>query len=73
MGKTQLRQVARTCEIAGDTEFRSPVTGLVVARNAFSGLRFDRGSELFRIADLSHVSILADFFENDARLLRALS
>ena len=38
MGKTQVRQVARTCEIAGDIEFRSPVTDLVVACNAFSGL-----------------------------------
>jgi membrane fusion protein, copper/silver efflux system len=72
MGETQLRQVARTREIARDIEFRSPVTGLVVARNAFSGLRFDRGAELFRIADLSHVWILADVFENDARLLRAV-
>ena len=72
MGETQLRQVALTREIARDIEFRSPVTGLVVARNAFSGLRFDRGSELFRIADLNHVWILADVFENDARLLRAV-
>jgi RND family efflux transporter MFP subunit len=72
MGETQFRQVARTREIARDIEFRSPVTGLVVARNAFSGLRFDRGTELFRIADLSHVWVLADVFENDARLLRAV-
>jgi hypothetical protein len=40
---------------------------LVQARNAFPGLRSDRGSELFRIADLSHVWILADVFENDAQ------
>lgn len=73
MGETQLRQVARTREIAREIEFRSPVTGLVVARNAFSGLRFDRGAELFRIADLSHIWILADVFENDARLLRAVT
>jgi membrane fusion protein, copper/silver efflux system len=72
MGETQLRQVARNREVARDIEFRSPVTGLVVARNAFSGLRFDRGAELFRIADLSHVWILADVFENDARLLRTI-
>jgi Cu(I)/Ag(I) efflux system membrane fusion protein len=72
MGERQLHEIARTREIATDIELRSPVTGLVVTRNAFSGLRFDRGSELFRIADLSHVWILADVFENDARLLRAV-
>ena len=71
MGETQLQKVARTREIARDIEFRSPVAGLVVARNAFSGLRFDRGAELFRIADINHVWILADVFENDARLVGA--
>jgi Cu(I)/Ag(I) efflux system membrane fusion protein len=70
MGETQLREVARTREIARDIEFRSPVAGLVVARNAFSGLRFDRGAELFRIAELNHIWILADVFENDASLVR---
>jgi Cu(I)/Ag(I) efflux system membrane fusion protein len=72
MGELQLREIARTREIATDIELRSPVTGLVQTRNAFPGLRFERGSELFRIADLSHVWILADVFENDARLLRAV-
>jgi len=72
MGETQIREVARTRQIARDVEFRSPVTGLVVARNAFSALRFERGAELFRIADINRVWILADVFENDARLLRSV-
>ena len=72
MGELQLREIARTREIATEIQLRSPVTGLVAVRNAFPGLRFDRGSELFRIADLGHVWILADVFENDARLLRAV-
>jgi len=33
------------------------------------GLRFERGTELYRIADLSHVWILADVFENEAQFL----
>lgn len=69
MGETQLREVARTRQVTRDIELRSPVAGLVLARNAFPGLRFDRGTELFRIADLNHVWILADVFENDARLI----
>jgi Cu(I)/Ag(I) efflux system membrane fusion protein len=71
MSKTQLREVARTRQIATDIEFRSPVAGVVVARNAYSGLRFNRGEELFRIADIHRIWIIADVFENDARLLRA--
>jgi len=71
MGETQLREVARTRKIAKDIELRSPVAGLVVARNAFSGLRYDHGGELFRIADIDHIWILANVFENDAQLVRA--
>jgi RND family efflux transporter MFP subunit len=71
VGETQLSEIARTRQIASEIEFRSPVAGLVVARNAFSGLRVERGKELFRIADIHHVWILADVFENDAPLLRA--
>ena len=70
MSDTQLRELARTRKITNDIEFRSPVAGLVVARNVFSGVRFNRGEELFRIADINHIWILADVFENDARLLR---
>jgi Cu(I)/Ag(I) efflux system membrane fusion protein len=71
MSEAQLREVARTRQIARDIEFRSPVAGVVVDRKAFSGLRFSRGDELFRIADIHHIWIIADVFENDARLVRA--
>lgn len=71
MGPVQLKEVARTRQIARDIELRSPVAGLVLARSAFAGLRFDRGAELFRIANLSHVWILADVFENDSSLVPA--
>ncbi len=71
MGDAQLREIARTRQIAKDVELRSPVAGLVLVRNAFPGLRFERGGELFRIADLNHIWILADVFENDAQLVRA--
>jgi RND family efflux transporter MFP subunit len=38
----------------------------VTVRNVSTGLRFDKGTELYRIADLSRVWILADLFENEA-------
>jgi Cu(I)/Ag(I) efflux system membrane fusion protein len=70
MGETQLREIARSRKIAKDIEFRSPAAGLVLAHNAFPGLRFDRGSELFRIADVSHIWILAEIYENEVRYFR---
>ena len=43
----------------------SPVDGFILARNTFSGLRFEKNMEFYRIADLSHVWIIADLFESD--------
>jgi membrane fusion protein, copper/silver efflux system len=68
MGELQLQDIARTRQIARNIELRSPVAGLVLARNAFQGLRFERGTELFRVCELDHVWILADVFEQEAQL-----
>jgi len=66
----QLREIARTRQATRDIEFRSPVTGLVLSRNVAVGQRVERGAELFRVADLSHVWVLADLFENESGLIR---
>ncbi len=71
MGEIQLQEIARTRQIARNIELRSPFAGLVLARNAFAGLRFERGTELFRISALNHIWIYADIFENDSQLIHA--
>jgi membrane fusion protein, copper/silver efflux system len=70
MSPTQRREIERTLQIARNIELRSPVTGQVLAREVYPGLPFDRGAELFRIADLSRVWVYADVFDRDAWLLR---
>jgi multidrug efflux pump subunit AcrA (membrane-fusion protein)/YHS domain-containing protein len=40
----------------------APGTGIVLARNIAPGQRVERGAELYRIADLSQVWILADIY-----------
>ncbi|MBI5585775.1 MAG: efflux RND transporter periplasmic adaptor subunit [Deltaproteobacteria bacterium] len=70
VGDYQLKEIARTRKLASDIEIRSPVTGLVVNRNISPAQRFDRGVELFRIADLSRVWILADIFGREAQYIR---
>jgi YHS domain-containing protein len=47
----------------------SPADGFVITRNVSAGQRFEKGLELFRIADLRSVWILVDLFENEADLL----
>ena len=52
------------------TFLASAATGFVLARNVSAGQRFVKGEELFRVADLSRVWILADLFERESRYVR---
>lgn len=66
----QIREIARTRKLSPDIEIRAPATGLVLNRNVSFEQRFDKGSELFRIADLSRVWIVADVFGREAQYIR---
>ena len=66
MSPYQVEEMERTRKIPTIVEIRAPIAGFILYRNVSPGLRFDRGSEFFRIADLSRVWILADIFETEA-------
>ena len=70
MGEVQLKELVRTRQSTQNIELRSPVTGFVLVRNVSPGQRFERGIELYRIADLNSIWILADTFENEAQYFR---
>ncbi|MGZ3647928.1 MAG: efflux RND transporter periplasmic adaptor subunit, partial [Syntrophales bacterium] len=70
IGESQIKEIERTRVIPTSIDIRSPAAGFVLLRNASPGLSFDRGTELFRIADLSRVWILADVFENESSFFR---
>lgn len=66
----QLKEMERTMTFPEVVEIRAPAAGFILFRNVSPGLRLDRGVELFRIADLSRVWILADIFENEASFFK---
>lgn len=66
MGESQIEEMVRTRKIVQNVDLLSPVNGFVAERNLFTGMRFQKGTELFRIVDLSRVWILVDAFEQDA-------
>jgi len=70
MTESQIVELGTHRRIVSDIEMRAPGRGLVMSRGVSPGERFERGAELFRIADLSRVWILVDLFEADARELR---
>jgi Cu(I)/Ag(I) efflux system membrane fusion protein len=70
VSNTQLRQLAVWREIVHDFRVESPADGVVLKRSVTSGFRFDRGFELFRIADLDRVWILADMSRDRLPFIR---
>lgn len=66
----QVKEMERTRKIPDFVDIRAPAAGFILYRNVTPGLRFDRGAEFFRIADLSRIWILADTFENEASFFK---
>ena len=70
VSNSQLRQLAKRREVEHDIRVESPVDGVVLKRSVSSGLRFDRGFEFYRIADLNRVWILADVYRDQLPFIR---
>ena len=71
MGEKQMEEIRRTRETARTINIVSPADAFVIARDVSLGQRFEKGTELFRLADLSRVWILADVFEREGHDVRA--
>ncbi len=71
MGELQLQEMIKTRKYMEEVDITSPADGFILQRNVSDGQRFERGTELFRIADLSRVWIVVDVFERDASLVHA--
>jgi multidrug efflux pump subunit AcrA (membrane-fusion protein)/YHS domain-containing protein len=70
VGDYQIQEITRTKRLVSDIEIRSPVTGIVLSRNVSPQQRFDRGVELYRIADLSRVWIIADVYGGEEKYIK---
>ncbi len=71
VSEVQLQGMRAKRDLTQDIQIVSPVDGFVLERNASAGLRFSRGFQFYRIADLRQVWILADIYENQLPFVRA--
>jgi membrane fusion protein, copper/silver efflux system len=69
MSETQIHDLEKTRRVTGDISIVSPVDGLVLARDISPAQFFERGSEVYRVADLKSVWILADLYADEAQTL----
>jgi RND family efflux transporter MFP subunit len=70
MGDIQIEEIKRTRQLTQNVEVRTPAAGFILERNVSPGQRFEQGTELYRIADLSHIWIMADMFENEVHYFK---
>ena len=70
MSDQQIQEFQKTQQYASQIHVYSPIAGFVLARNISPEQRFDKGAELYRIADLSHIWIFADIYGNEGRYVR---
>jgi len=60
MGEEQMKQLAKSHRPVSTLDLVAPADGIVLLRNVSPSQRYEKGAELFRIADLSKVWIVAD-------------
>lgn len=66
MSDLQIQELAETRRVTQEIYLAAPVTSFVLARNVSPGQRISKGDELYRLADLSRVWIVADLYEHEA-------
>lgn len=69
-GGEQIEEITRTGKPLKNITLYSPIGGYVMMRNAFPKQRITPETELYTVADLSKVWIMADVFENEAPMIR---
>jgi RND family efflux transporter MFP subunit len=70
MSQMQMQEIAQSRRLTQEIYLAAPVTSFVLTRNVILGQRVSIGEELFRLADLSRVWIVADIFEHEAPLVK---
>ncbi len=67
---TNIRTIFKTGKVVDLVTLYTPISGIVIHKNAFVGKYFKTGDRLFTVADLSQVWIMLDAYESDLMWLR---
>lgn len=66
----EIERIKRSKEISRIVNFHSPVDGTILSKNAIQGMYITPGVELYQIADLSKVWIMATLYEYDVGVVK---
>lgn len=65
-----IQELEKTGNVLRTLPIHSPITGTVIRKEALAGAHVDPGQELYTIADLSHIWILADIYEYELAFVK---
>jgi Cu(I)/Ag(I) efflux system membrane fusion protein len=65
-----IRELEQTGKVLKTLPIHSPITGTVIKKEALAGAHIEPGAELYTIADLSHIWILADIYEYELAFVK---
>jgi len=66
-----IQELEKTGKVLKTLPIHSPITGTVIKKDTLAGAHVDAGVELYTIADLSHIWILADIYEYELSFIKA--
>ncbi len=69
LSRAQLLELAKTKKLTQEVELSAPATSFILARNLTPGQRFNPGDELYRLADLNRIWVLADVYHHEMNLI----
>jgi len=70
MSDAQIDEISANKKVPENVYVVSPTNGFILSRNISPGVRFERYTDMYTIADLSRVWILAEVFGKDAAAFR---
>ena len=70
IGEEHIRDLERTKQVTKTLPLHSPISGTVINKSVLQGAHVEPGEELYTIADLSRVWILADIYEYELSFVK---
>jgi Cu(I)/Ag(I) efflux system membrane fusion protein len=70
ISEEHIRDLERTKQVAKTLPIHSPISGTVIRKEIVQGVHVEPGAELYTIADLSRVWILADIYEYELAFVK---
>jgi membrane fusion protein, copper/silver efflux system len=70
MSDAQIEEISQTRKLPEDAYIVSPVDGFILSRSVATGMRIERHTELYTVADLSQVWVEAEAFGDQADAVR---